>query len=58
MKVTHDDQNLITVSEDGCLIIWKVLDKEGRNLKRDKEVTYAEEILITKSDLEDKVCEC
>uniref|UniRef100_W5MH82 Cilia- and flagella-associated protein 57 n=1 Tax=Lepisosteus oculatus TaxID=7918 RepID=W5MH82_LEPOC len=54
MVITFDDQYLLTVSEDGCLLIWKIIDKEGRGLKRDKEVTYAEEILITKSDLEEK----
>jgi len=56
MKMTYDDQYLITISEDSCIMIWKVQDREGRNLKRDKEVSHAEEILITKSDLEDKVC--
>ena len=55
MKITYDDQYLITVSEDACVMIWKIQDKEGRGLKRDKEVGYAEEILITKSDLEEKV---
>jgi len=54
MKMTHDDQYLITISEDSCVMIWKVQDREGRTLKRDK-LSYAEEILITKSDLEDKV---
>ncbi|XP_066537794.1 cilia- and flagella-associated protein 57 [Hoplias malabaricus] len=54
MVVTFDDQYLLTVSEDGCLLIWKIIDKEGRGLKRDKELSYAEEILITKSDLEEK----
>jgi len=56
MKMTYDDQYLITISEDSCVMIWKVQDREGRNLKRDKEILYSEEILITKSDLEDKVC--
>ena len=55
MKITYDDQFLITVSEDACVLIWKIQDKEGRGMKRDKEVGYAEEILITKSDLEEKV---
>ncbi|XP_055738651.1 cilia- and flagella-associated protein 57 [Salvelinus fontinalis] len=54
MVITFDDQYLLTVSEDGCLLIWKIIDKEGRGLKRDKDITYAEEILITKSDLEEK----
>ncbi|XP_062412142.1 cilia- and flagella-associated protein 57-like [Sardina pilchardus] len=54
MMITFDDQYLLSVSKDGCLIIWKLIDKEGRGLKRDKELCYAEEILITKSDLEEK----
>ena len=54
MKITFDDQYLITVSDDACVVIWKIQDKEGRGIKRDKEVGYAEEILITKSDLEEK----
>ncbi|XP_076829140.1 cilia and flagella associated protein 57 [Brachyhypopomus gauderio] len=54
MAVTFDDQYLVSASEDGCLLIWKIIDKEGRGLKRDKEMIYAEEILITKSDLEEK----
>ncbi|MGH0169155.1 UNVERIFIED_CONTAM: hypothetical protein FKN15_005121 [Acipenser sinensis] len=45
---------LLTVCEHGCLYIWRIIDKEGRGLKREKEVVYAEEILITKSDLEEK----
>ena len=55
MRMSFDDQYLFTVSEDACLFIFKAIDKEGRGLKRDKEVGYAEEILITKSDLEEKV---
>ena len=55
MKMTYDDQYLITISEDSCVMIWKVQDREGRNLKRDKEISHSEEILITKSDLEEKV---
>lgn len=55
MKITFDDQYLVTVAEDATIILWKIQDKEGRGLKRDKEVGWAEEILITKSDLEEKV---
>ncbi|XP_033738759.1 cilia- and flagella-associated protein 57-like [Pecten maximus] len=54
MKISYDDQYLVTVSEDASVILWKIQDKEGRGLKRDKEVGWAEEILITKSDLEEK----
>lgn len=55
MRITYDDQFLITVAEDSSIVLWKIQDKEGRGLKRDKEVGWAEEILITKSDLEEKV---
>ncbi|XP_056149801.1 cilia- and flagella-associated protein 57-like [Lampris incognitus] len=53
MVVTYDDRFLVTVSEDGSLSVWKIVDKEGRGLQRDKEMVYTEEILITKSDLEE-----
>lgn len=56
MKITYNDELLVTVSEDSTIMVWKVSDKEGRGLKRDREVAWAEEILITKSDLEEKVC--
>ncbi|KAM8930502.1 cilia- and flagella-associated protein 57 [Pelodytes ibericus] len=52
--VTYDDQYLLSISEDGCLMLWKISDKEGRGLKRDKEVGFAEEVLVTRSDLEEK----
>ncbi|KAL4660096.1 WD repeat-containing protein 65-like [Arapaima gigas] len=54
MVITFDDQFLLTVSEDCCLLVWKIIDKDGRVLKRDKEVYYAEEVLVTKYDLEEK----
>lgn len=41
--------------EDVCLFIFKVVDKEGRGMKCDKEVGYVEEIFIIKLDLEEKV---
>ncbi|XP_040421977.1 cilia- and flagella-associated protein 57 isoform X3 [Cygnus olor] len=54
MSVTNDDQFLLTASEDGSILIWKVYDKEGGILKREKEVEYAEEVLIMRSDIEEK----
>ncbi|KAM9326708.1 cilia- and flagella-associated protein 57 [Gastrophryne carolinensis] len=54
LVVTYDDQFLLSISEDGCLMLWKISDKEGRGLKRDKDIGYAEEVLITKSDIEEK----
>lgn len=55
MLLTFDDQHLLTVAQDGCLYTWKVYDREGRGIKREREVGFAEEVLVTKIDLEEKV---
>ncbi|KAG9354321.1 hypothetical protein JZ751_001025 [Albula glossodonta] len=53
MVVTFDDQFLLSISDDGCLLIWKIVwNKYG--LQRETDISYLEEILITKSDLETK----
>ena len=36
MKITYNDEYAITVSEDGTIVMWKIQDKEGRTIKRDK----------------------
>lgn len=54
MTVTSDDQFLLTASEDGCIFIWKVHDKEGGEVKG-QELEYAEEVLIMRSDIDEKV---
>ncbi|XP_077948631.1 cilia and flagella associated protein 57 isoform X2 [Gasterosteus aculeatus] len=54
MVMTSDDQFLLSVSEDGCLLMWKLIDKEGRGLKSHRQIIHTEEILVTKSDLEEK----
>ena len=56
MRVSSDDCYLFTVAEDGCVIIYEIKDKEIRSMKREREIatlTYAEEILITKPDIEE-----
>lgn len=53
--LTFDDQFLLTVAEDGCLFTWRVFDKDGRGIKREREVGFAEEVLVTKTDMEEKV---
>lgn len=55
MLLTFDDQYLLTAASDGCLFTWKVFDKDGRGIKREREVGFAEEVLVTKIDLEEKV---
>lgn len=55
MTITNDDQFLLTASEDGCIFIWKVHDKEGGGLKGEQELQCAEEVLIMRSDIDEKV---
>ncbi|NWU97125.1 CFA57 protein, partial [Upupa epops] len=54
MSLTNDDLFLLTASEDGSIFIWKVFDKRVGILKKEKEVKYAEEVLIMRSDIEEK----
>ncbi|ELR48260.1 WD repeat-containing protein 65, partial [Bos mutus] len=51
MSLTFDDQFL---PGDGCVFTWKVFDKDGRGIKREREVGFAEEVLVTKTDMEEK----
>ena len=53
--MSYDDQFLFSVGLDGSLFSFRVVDKEGRGLKREKDITFSEEVLVTKSDLEEKV---
>ncbi|KAL7750132.1 hypothetical protein RI367_004304 [Sorochytrium milnesiophthora] len=55
LRISYDDQYLFSCADDGSMIVWKVSDKERNALKKDREITYADEILITKTDLEDKM---
>uniref|UniRef100_A0A8C6TUU5 Cilia and flagella associated protein 57 n=1 Tax=Neogobius melanostomus TaxID=47308 RepID=A0A8C6TUU5_9GOBI len=54
MLITLDEQFLVTISEDSCLLISKIIDKEGRRLKTSRQIIHTEEVLVTKSDLEEK----
>ncbi|KAK2543324.1 Cfap57 [Columba livia] len=54
MSITNDDLFLLTASEDGSIFVWKLYDKGGGILKWEKEFDYAEEVLIMRSDIEEK----
>ena len=38
LKITYDDQYLITTGEDACVFLFKITDKEGKGLKLEREV--------------------
>ncbi|KAJ3363138.1 Cilia- and flagella-associated protein 57 [Allomyces javanicus] len=55
LRVSFDDQYLFSAAEDGSVFVWKISDKERSGVpRRDRDLVYADEILVTKSDLEDK----
>lgn len=54
MVITPGDRYLVTASEDGSLFIWTITDNLGRLLCL-KEMKYTDEVLCSKSYLEQKV---
>lgn len=55
MKLSLDDNRLVTASRDGSLCFWQVKNIKGQPPPlRDVQFQYAKEILITRSELEDK----
>eukprot|EP01049_Picozoa_sp_SAG25_P000738 SAG25_NODE_27_length_21065_cov_19.427931_6_plen_457_part_00 len=55
LRISFNDDYLFSVGEDACLYVWDIKDREGRVSKRERELLPpAEEILITKSDMEEK----
>ncbi|KAJ3354153.1 Cilia- and flagella-associated protein 57 [Entophlyctis luteolus] len=54
LRVSYDDTHLFSASDDGCVYVFRIADKEGRGMKRERETIFADEILVTKSDLEEK----
>lgn len=55
MRISYDDNYLFSVGTDGSLFCYKVTDKDGRAYRKDKDVGFAEEVLVTKSDMEELV---
>ncbi|TSL47563.1 Cilia- and flagella-associated protein 57 [Bagarius yarrelli] len=54
VAVTPGDQYLVTASADGCLLIWTIINQDGRTVEMVQEIDYTEEILCTKAYLEEK----
>lgn len=53
MRVTYDDQYLITAGRDGCLMIFEIKDKEARGMKIKEGFSKpSDEILITRVELD------
>ncbi|GAB1610641.1 cilia- and flagella-associated protein 57-like, partial [Argonauta hians] len=57
MRISFDDKYLISVSEDSTVMVWNIQSTDSRGIIREKDTlrcVYSDEILITKSDLEEK----
>ncbi|KAK9830297.1 hypothetical protein WJX72_010857 [[Myrmecia] bisecta] len=57
VRLSHDDSLLFVSGEDGSLFVFDVKDKDPTRAtgKREQEkMSYAEEVLVTKTDLEEK----
>lgn len=46
---------MVTCGYDGTIVLWKLLNIEGKAVKLDKEFVPSTEILISRSDLEEKL---
>ncbi|CDS41242.1 WD repeat containing protein 65 [Echinococcus multilocularis] len=54
MRITLNDEYLVTVSNDSSIMVWVLQERDTRNVKIERDVLWAEEVLITRSDLEEK----
>ena len=55
LRLSRDDALLFCVSEDGCVSVFDVKDKDGQPKKPNRDaMPFAEEVLVTKADLEEK----
>jgi WD40 repeat protein len=50
--LTYDENNLITVAEDGSMCLFEIRDREGGRIKR--EIKFADDVLIAINDLDEK----
>jgi hypothetical protein len=53
ITTSFHERYLFTAGQDGCIWIFKLTDKDGKLAKREKDWEYSDEILFTKSDLND-----
>ena len=54
--MTWDEQLLVTASDDGCIFVYDVKDKDAKAAaRRDQErMDWAVEVLVTRSELDER----
>lgn len=55
IKITHDDTLLATASSDGTLVIWTILNNEGKIAPMDPELGKCVDVMIPRKDLIEKI---
>ena len=53
MALARDDGALFVASEDGCVSVFDVKDKDGASARRAGKQHFSEEVLVTKADMEE-----
>lgn len=54
LRVTSDDQYLISAGRDGVIIVYEIKDKDARGIKYKEGFSKAaDEILVSRPDLDD-----
>lgn len=54
MRLSYDETHLFTISEDGCLWIYKVVVDKSIESNSKKENTLSAEIMISREDLNER----
>uniref|UniRef100_A0A6E8VUB9 Uncharacterized protein n=1 Tax=Anopheles coluzzii TaxID=1518534 RepID=A0A6E8VUB9_ANOCL len=52
--ITYDDCTLITAADDGTLIIWRILNNEGKTARQAPELGRCADVLIARQELIEK----
>lgn len=55
MKITFDDRLLLVGSEDGTLIIWIIVNSDGKTAAIDSEHGKCSDIIVPRNDLIEKI---
>lgn len=55
MQITHNDMLLATASEDGSLVIWTILNNEGRMAPMNADLGQCVDVMIPRRLLIDKI---
>lgn len=55
MKITYDDCLLATASSDGTLVIWTIMNNDGKIAPMDTELGKCVDVMIPRKDLIDKI---